>query len=171
MDASAPVIRPSTPADVPGMIAVTAEVFGPVSMDRHAENMLGPAVAPWIEIKGHIIAAEVAANPAGCFVAEMDGQVAGYVTTLTNAVARRGTIANLAVSGRAQGKGLGRGLILRALDHFRSLGLVQARIDTLECNEVGKHLYPAVGFKEVVREIHYFMSLSAPPQEPGPSTR
>ena len=128
-------------------------------MDRMAEEAVGPAAVPWQRIKGQVVASEVAANPAGCFVAEMEGRIIGYVTTVINPLAGRGTIANLAVSAAAQGKGAGRKLIERALEHFRSLGLVQARIDTLESNEVGKHLYPDVGFREVVREIHYFMCL------------
>ncbi len=128
-------------------------------MDRMAEEAVGPAGAPWQRIKGQVVAGEVAANPDGCFVAEMDRRLVGYVTTVINPLAGRGTIANLAVLATAQGKGVGRKLIERVLDHFRSLGLVQARIDTLETNEVGKHLYPDLGFKEVVREIHYFMRL------------
>ena len=51
------------------------------------------------------------------------------------------------------------GLRHLALEHFRSLGLAQARIDTLTCNEVGQHLYPAMGFRELARQVHYVMPL------------
>lgn len=153
------VIRAITAADIPAIVAITTEVFGCASMDRMAEEIVGPAATPWHKIKGQIIAGEAKANPGGCFVAVMDGQIVGFVTTVINPLAGRGTITNLAVSAAAQGKGVGRKLIERSLEHFRSLGLVQARIDTLESNEVGKHLYPDVGFTEVVREIHYFMRL------------
>jgi len=153
------IIRAITAADIPAMVAITSEVFGCASMDRMAEQAVGPAAAPWQRIKGQVVANEAASNPGGCFVAEMGGRIVGYVTTVINPLAGRGTIANLAVSAAAQGKGVGRKLIQRSLDHFRSQGLVQARIDTLESNEVGKHLYPDMGFEEVVREIHYFMRL------------
>lgn len=156
------VVRVATLDDIAAMAAITREVFGPVSMDQHAQRIVGPAGAPWYEIKGKVVGDEVRANPGGCFVAQIDGLTVGYVTTVINQMPRRGIISNLAVAAGAQGKGVGRKLIQRAVEHFKAIGLVQARIDTLDCNEVGKHLYPALGFKEVAREIHYFMSLDAP---------
>ena len=35
----------------------------------------------------------------------------------------------------------------------------KARIETRACNEVGRELYPSVGFTEVARQIHYVMKL------------
>ena len=44
-----------------------------------------------------------------------------------------------------------------------------AKIETLEQNPIGRHLYPSVGFIEVARQIHYAMPLSdRPAHEPGP---
>jgi ribosomal protein S18 acetylase RimI-like enzyme len=45
------------------------------------------------------------------------------------------------------------------LEHFRRNGVECARIETLEQNPIGQHLYPAVGFREVARQIHYAMRL------------
>ena len=84
---------------------------------------------------------------------------AGYVTGIIDRTASRGTIANLAISGRFQGHGLGTKLIQWALDHFRAEGLQQAKIETLATNEIGQHLYPKLGFQEVVRQVHYIMKL------------
>ena len=36
-----------------------------------------------------------------------------------------------------------------------------AKIETVVGNEVGEHLYPAMGFKEVARQTHYIMNVSA----------
>ena len=94
-----------------------------------------------------------------CFVAEVDGRVVGYATNYINELASRGTIANLAVSAACQGLGVGRKLMERSIERFRELGLRQAKIETLECNQTGRHLYPSVGFEEVVRQIHYIMPL------------
>ncbi len=60
---------------------------------------------------------------------------------------------------------MGRRLIETVLARFRRLGLKQAKIETLTCNPVGRRLYPAVGFTEVVRQIHYIMPLE--PDEPA----
>ena len=70
----------------------------------------------------------------------------------------------------ARGQGLGRRLIEHALAHFRAAGMTIAKIETLEQNAVGRHLYPSVGFVEVARQIHYAMrSLgSTSPWDPDP---
>ena len=60
---------------------------------------------------------------------------------------------------RSRGKGIGRKLLVRSIERFRELGLAQAKIDTLATNEIGRHLYPTVGFREVARQVHYVMSL------------
>jgi ribosomal protein S18 acetylase RimI-like enzyme len=57
------------------------------------------------------------------------------------------------------GRGIGRKLIEAALAYFRQKGMAYAKIETLEQNRVGRHLYPSLGFKEVSRQIHYFMEL------------
>lgn len=153
-------IRPARPGDVAAMIAITAEVFGPFALERKIEDLLGRAGdADWVGLKAANIRRAVAWGASSCFVAEMGGRVVGFVTTTILEDASRGTIADLAVAADWQGRGLGRRLILRALERFRQLGLKQAKIETLACNPVGQHLYPSVGFREVVRQIHYVMRL------------
>lgn len=160
MAADEPTVRPCRGEDIDAIIAITEEVFAPFSMDHRIEKMLGSSKgASWIEIKGQAIRGEISDNPEGCFVAEIGGEVVGYVTTAINEPASRGLIPNVAVLGKAQGHGLGRELLLRALEHFRARGLAQAKIETLDTNPVGQHLYPSVGFREVVRQIHYVMPL------------
>ena len=113
-------IRPAREADVEAMTAIVAEVFGPFAVDRKIEEMLGRAgEASWVETKGAHIRRAVAAECGSCFVAEAGGRVVGFVTTTINRPASRGTIADLAVAAACQGRGLGRQLILHALDCFR----------------------------------------------------
>ena len=152
-------IRTVEPGDVDAIIAITAEVFGPVSIDGLIEKMMGRPAADWVTVKAQAIRRELADNPRGCFVAESDGKVVGYVTTAIDEAASRGVIANLAVSSACQNRGVGRALLGRALEDFRRRGLAQAKIETLACNAAGQHLYRAMGFREVVRQIHYVMEL------------
>ena len=70
-----------------------------------------------------------------------------------------GWIPNLAVDPSHQGKGLGRALLLHALDFFRRSGSQVAKIETLEQNALGQSLYASLGFKEVARQIHYALRL------------
>lgn len=152
-------IRPYREGDLPAIHAVTAEVFGPSSIDARIEQMIGMPGASWSELKADALNREATGNPEGCFVAELDGQFVGYITTTVQPSTSRGTIANLAVTSAAQGHGLGGKLIARALEHFRATGLKQAKIETLATNEAGKHLYPKMGFREIVQQVHYIMPL------------
>jgi ribosomal protein S18 acetylase RimI-like enzyme len=88
------------------------------------------------------------------------GTVVGYVTMQSDVETRIGWIHNLAVAQEARGQGLGRRLIEHALAHFRSAGMTIAKIETLEQNAVGRHLYPSLGFVEVARQVHYAIALS-----------
>ena len=106
-------------------------------------------------------------------VAEDDRSVAvvGYVTMQCDSETRIGWIHNLAVASEARGQGLGRRLIEHALAHFRAAGMRIAKIETLEQNAIGRHLYPSVGFVEVARQIHYAMALrDRPAHGSGPDT-
>ena len=62
-----------------------------------------------------------------------------------------GWIHNLVVGTAARGHGLGRRLLEHAISHFRTKGMTVAKIETLERNEVGRHLYPSLGF---VVQVH-----------------
>jgi ribosomal protein S18 acetylase RimI-like enzyme len=98
-------------------------------------------------------------TPEHCFVAWLGDDLVGYVSNDIDLDASRGRIANLAVHRDHRSKGIGRILIERSIEHFRELGLKQAKIETLAVNEVGNHLYPKLGFKEVARQVHFAMNL------------
>ncbi len=152
-------IVPAKPADADAAAAITREAFKGVSIDQAIQKALGRAAANWQDIKSREVRTELERTPQNCFVAKLDGRTVGYVTTRVDAYASRGQIANLAVEASCRGRGVGRQLLQRALEHFRSLGLKQAKIETLVTNPIGQHLYPEVGFREVVRQIHYAMRL------------
>ena len=154
------ILRPAEAGDLDGMIAVTREVFGEQSVDARVQRMIGQrGRGDWADLKARSLRRELDGHGGSCFVAELGGRVVGYVTNVVDELASRGTIANLAVSAACQGRGVGRRLILRSIERFRELGLKVAKIETLATNPVGQHLYPSVGFQEVVRQIHYFMPL------------
>lgn len=145
-------------ADYSEIERITREEFAPASIDARIEQMIGGA--SWGDIKMVRVRQELESGPDICAVAVLGSETVGYVTNTIDPLASRGTIANLAVSRAAQGCGLGRKLIQWSLDLFRSRGLQQAKIETLEPNEVGRHLYPDMGFREIVKQVHYIMPLS-----------
>jgi ribosomal protein S18 acetylase RimI-like enzyme len=91
---------------------------------------------------------------------EETGQAVGYVTLKFDPETKIGWIHNMAVAAGVRNQGLGRRLLEHALDRFRAGGMTVAKIETLEQNPVGRHLYPALGFREVARQIHYAMDLT-----------
>ena len=157
-DRPEPAIRAAQAEDLEAIVRITGEAFtAESSIDARIEALIGGC--PWPEVKADVVRQEVRAFPEGCFVAEWERRVVGYVTTTFQAAASRGTIANVAVAREWQGRGLGRRLIERALEHFRARGVKQAKIETLATNAAGQHLYTALGFREVARQIHFILPL------------
>ena len=92
-------------------------------------------------------------------VCEVDGRVVGYISTRTDHASKIGWIPNVAVLPEFQGRGMGKKLMQTALEHLRSRGMECAKIETLVQNQVGSRFYPAMGFEEVARQIHYVRRL------------
>lgn len=154
------MIRTYREQDRQALKAITAEVFRPVSIDANIEDRFGViAGVNWEQRKLKHIDADCDANPGGIFVAEQDGEVVGYITTRTDHETKAGWIPNVAVKAKCKGQGVGRQLLERALQYLREQGMALARIETLEQNPVGQHLFPKFGFQEVARQIHYAMPL------------
>ncbi|MBP90846.1 MAG: hypothetical protein CMJ64_29740 [Planctomycetaceae bacterium] len=153
-------IREYRPDDLPIIKAITVEAFDGVSIDRDIENEFGEINGhDWKWRKARHIDFDAQRDPGGIFIAEVNGEIAGYITTFGDHEAGIGVIPNLALDEAHRGQGIGRALIQHALDHFRAQGLSHAKIETLAQNEVGQRLYPSFGFQEVSRQIHYVMSL------------
>lgn len=150
------VIRPYRGDDLDAIKRLTIDSFVGVTLEQNVEDALGVLHdRDWRWRKARHLDEDAAANPAGILVAEAHERVVGYLTTRVDRESGRGRIANLAVAAEFRGRSLGRRLIEHALDYFRREGLVYAMIETMAQNEVGQHLYPACGFVEVARQVHY----------------
>jgi ribosomal protein S18 acetylase RimI-like enzyme len=153
-------IRLYQPADLPELKQITVEAFDGLALDQRIEEQLGILNGrDWRWRKAHDIDDDVRANPSGVFVAAQDRQILGCISTRIDREAGKGRIPNLAVVPEARGSGLGRQLIEHALDYFRQEGMAFAVIETMAYNEVGNHLYPACGFVEVGRQVHFARKL------------
>ena len=149
-------IRRYQPADLESIKRLTVASFPGVTLEQNVEELLGVLHGhDWRWRKARHIDEDVAANAAGIFVAEADGRMIGYITTRVDHEAGKGRIPNLAVEAAFRGQGLGRQLIERALDYFRAEGLEYAVIETMAQNTSGNHVYPACGFVEVARQVHF----------------
>ena len=154
-------VRPYRPEDLPVIQEITAAAFDGVSaIHQYIERRFGTINdTDWRFRKAREIEGDVAREPEGIFVAEEEAGVIGYITTWTDKEAGIGHIPNVAIAVGRQGEGIGRKLIEHAMSHFRDIGMTHAKIETLEHNEVGYHLYTSLGFEEMVRQVHLFTKL------------
>lgn len=154
-------IRPYQPQDLETIREITVEAFTGVSIDEGIEHEFGIVNGhDWKWRKGRHIDVDTQRDPKGIFIVEIDGQIAGYITTWQDTDAGIGYIPNLAFRPEHRGKGLGRTLIEHALDYFRQCGITLAKIETLAQNDVGNHLYTSIGFKEVAHQVHFIADLT-----------
>ena len=154
------MIRPFRPSDRQALLEITVRAFDGVSLDQNIEKRFGEiAGVNWQGRKTRHIEADIAVEPQGILVYESDGAVVGFVSTRTNYGTLIGWIPNLAVHPDHQGKGIGKELLAAALERLRKNGMLFARIETLEQNSRCLAFYPAMGFQEIGRQVHYIRPL------------
>lgn len=153
------VTRPYRRRDREAVLRIAAESFRGVCIDESIEKQFGPIGDTWQEHKKQTVDYDLVNNPMGAFVAEAGGKVIGFVCTRLQRYRLTGHVANLAVVAEFQGMGVGKALMAASLEYFRESGMLYARIETLEQNVKARSFYPALGFKEVARQIYYFTEL------------
>ena len=154
-------IRQFAEGDREVLCQIAVRVFGPVSIHAAIEGEHGKLNdVSWQDRKREDINADLDAHPEGCFVAEVDGQIAGFITTAIDRETGVGRIPNLGVDAGHQGQGVGKALLSHCLDYFESEGLRYTQIETVTANERGQRFYPSFGYREVSRKIYYFMQLA-----------
>lgn len=154
------MIRKYQPSDLETLRQITAICFKGVSIDKNIEDKFGVInELDWKQRKMSHINNDVEANADGVFVAEIAGEVVGYITVYANHQTKIGGIPNLSVLPDFQQKGLGTELIETALAYLKEEGMLYARIETLEQNQIGTNFYPKMGFIEIAKQVHYIRQL------------
>jgi ribosomal protein S18 acetylase RimI-like enzyme len=155
-------IRRFRPSDLETLKTITAICFDGVCVDQNIEQLYGLIHGrDWRFRKKRHIDDDAEINAAGIIVAEVDGQIVGYVSTRVDPASRIGGIPNFAVLPAFQQRGIGRRLLEEAVAYLAAEGMTYARIETLDQNDIGAHFYPDFGFQEVARQIHYIMPIFA----------
>ena len=93
-------------------------------------------------------------DPAGFFIAERDGQMAGFHWTKVHGPGL-GEVYVVGVDPAEQGSGLGRALTLAGLQHLRDLGVAQAMLYVDEDNVPAIRMYEALGFTRAKVDAMY----------------
>lgn len=100
----------------------------------------------------------LAARTAECFVAELDGEIAGYVAVLFRAGATVARIYSIAVDPASRGKGSARGLIAAAEKAARKRGSRAVRLEVRASNKAALSLYERAGFTFLERKPGYYQN-------------
>ena len=152
-------IRTFEESDRAALKAITVICFGEVSsIDHKIEANFGKIGGKdWAWRKKRHIDDDIVADPDGIFVAEVDAEPIGYITSRIDHESRIGWIPNLAVLPAHRGQGFARSLIDAAVAYLKEGGMTHVRIETLAGNDTGRDFYTSYGFSEVARQIHYIM--------------
>jgi mycothiol synthase len=151
------------PAAPPG---VTIRTFRPGSDEEawlavnHRAFAHHPEQGAWTMADLRLREAEPWFDPAGFFLAERDGQLAGFHWTKVHADggaggAPIGEVYVVGVDPGKQGGGLGRALTLAGLAYLRRLGLADVTLYVDEDNTAAVRMYTALGFSRWSTDAMY----------------
>lgn len=88
--------------------------------------------------------------------ATAEGRLVGYAITWT--IMDQAELGNVAVMGEVRGRGLGRTLVLAALERVRSRGARECFLEVRESNHTARRLYESLGFVAIGRRRRYYSS-------------
>jgi ribosomal protein S18 acetylase RimI-like enzyme len=140
---SAAAIRPVRPEDMPALqaLACTLHTDTRFFCDHHFSRPLAASLyATWIklECEGRAQRVFVATSP-------VDEPV-GYISCQVDRASGLGQIGLVGVREEARGSGVGRGLVLKALDWFEDQGAKEIGVFTQGRNRAAQRLYQRCGF-------------------------
>lgn len=130
------IVRPAEEKDIEGIAEMEILCFStPWSQDSIRQEILSNELAHYI-------------------VAEMDGQVIGYVGVWQ--ILDEGHITNVAVRPEYRGNQIGSTLIAVMLEVGKQIGMVRFTLEVRSSNEPAKALYRKFGFKEAGLRKGYY---------------
>ncbi len=160
-----PLIRPARPEDLPRVKEIALRAWEPIYTDYKARMgdelflLLWPK--GWQDEKASQIADHFQRWPEWSLVAELDGQIVGFITFTLDTERKIGEIGNNAVDPDYQGRGIGSAQYAYVLELFREQGMAYARVGTGldEAHAPARAAYAKTGFKLMIPMGKYYRKL------------
>jgi ribosomal protein S18 acetylase RimI-like enzyme len=162
------VLRLASESDLAAIDALTIRCYEPIQESYVAmlgrecyETVRHDPELTWQERKIRQNRELFARHPERVWVLERDGVVFGFVTWWLFAEQQYGHIDNNGVDKRRAGEGWATFMYRHVLEHFRSLGLRFAHVDTGldDAHIPARRAYEAVGFDRQVPGVEYWQDL------------
>lgn len=156
-------LRPVQPSDLPGLQALARTGHGDTRFfsDSHFPRQRAEELySTWItlETKGRASNVLVAVSAAN--------QPLGYISCHQNVPRREGQIGLVGVSQEFRGKGIGKSLVLAALDWYRNQEVKRVTVVTQGRNHAAQRLYQQCGFISLDLQLWYHKWYPSPDKTP-----
>ena len=161
-------VRPARIDDLEAACAIAKAAWEPIHesfieiLGREMHDTLSP---DWRAAKAEQIVSHFERHPDWMFVVddarEGKGSVVAFITFGIDEGRSLGTIGNNAVLAEVQGRGIGTAMYRRVLDHFRSLGLRYANVQTGldRGHAAARKAYERAGFDIAREAVTYYVEL------------
>lgn len=150
------LIRPATPEDVPQVLPMVRKL-------AELHERWDPAKYPYLPNVGEMYRSWLTARSrdprSAFFVASSDALVSGFIVGTVEReipiyrLAEYGFIHDLFIEESYRHEGLGRQLVMAAVERFASIGVKQIRCDTAAANDPARKLFESCGFRPSVTEM------------------
>lgn len=154
-------IRAAREEDVEPIGQIVREIWN-IGFEYNFEQKFGQVGGvPWYDRTVPAIVSSVKGNLPGVLVAEIGGEVAGFMSYRAQEDRKLGTIGYNGVSPKHKKHGVGGALLRRALDILREKGMTHATVITglNEGHLPARRMYERAGFEPIMESIAYAMKL------------
>jgi ribosomal protein S18 acetylase RimI-like enzyme len=159
------VIRPYTKADYETVLAICIAAFTPIHAGFEAalgQRIFALQYNDWRERYAETLGGiSPADETTKVYVAEIDGNVAGFIFTAVDAKRKTGDIGLNAVDPKLQGRGIGKAMYAFALADLKARGAEIAQVGTGAdaAHERARRAYEAAGFDRAIPGLYLFKTL------------
>jgi GNAT superfamily N-acetyltransferase len=158
-------IRPCLPADRDAALAICIAAFTPIHegfRDALGETIFALQYPDWRG--GYAAMFDALAEDDGrteAYVAEADGEIAGFIFAILDEATKTGELGLNAVAPARQGQGVGRLMYEFALARLKERGAEIAYVGTGgdAAHAPARGAYEALGFDRVIPSVHYYREL------------